>query len=566
MAALEPLGDRGRGERPQPRGGQFDRQRQAVDAATDLGDGLALGRVGDPVGERRASALHEQLLGGGGVERAHGHDRLAGDAERPAARHEHAHIAARGREVADHGPEVGDQMLGPVEHHEQPGGAEPLPEDAEGVAVTLAARADATDAERVADRGEDLAGGAQRSELHEPGAVGRAVQQRAGRLGGERGLADARRADQRHDPVRAQGRGERRELALASDDARHPGAHVGGMLRPAGGPELVRVPEHLRLELTDLRAGLQADLGQPGRERPVLVERLGVAARRVAGGHQLEDQLLAQGVLGHEHGQLGARLAGAAERHERGGTGPAEAVADRVQPARLDRRGVVDDLEVRERLAAPQPKRLVAEGQRRGRRQAGRVVGEAGEAVRVDRLGRDAEPVSRGLAHEDPAGGAGRAFGIEDGAELGEPHVQGAGDAVTAIGRPRRLDQRLRGDRRARADQQPREQGAFLRATWCAPVHQHGPEDGELHATTVPVLTPGNSAASRTPVVKLARRRAYELTSAQRVIDASAPMSTTARSSSWPPQSIVSAAPSRASMRSLPSPPESVSGPVPPVI
>jgi hypothetical protein len=133
-APLEALGDRGGRERPQPAGGQFDRQRQTVEA-TDLGDGRALGGVGDPVGERRASALQEQLLGGAGVERAHRHDRLAGDAERPAACHEDAHVAARGREVADYGTEVGDKMLGPVEHHEQPGGAEALAEDAEGVAA-----------------------------------------------------------------------------------------------------------------------------------------------------------------------------------------------------------------------------------------------------------------------------------------------------------------------------------------------------------------------------------------------------------------------------------------------
>ena len=87
-------------------------------------------------------------------------------------------------------------MLGVVEDDEQAGAVEALAQDPERVAVAdLVAGADAAHAERAADGGEHLAGGAQRAELDEPGAVGHAGEQRAGRLGGERRLADAGGAD-----------------------------------------------------------------------------------------------------------------------------------------------------------------------------------------------------------------------------------------------------------------------------------------------------------------------------------------------------------------------------------
>ena len=116
------------------------------------------------------------------------------------------------------------------------------------------------------------------------------------------------------------------------------------------------------------RARAEADVGEAAGELAVGVERLGVTARGVAGGHQLGDELLAQRVLGDERGQLGGRLVGAAERGERRGARAAQPVADRVQAAGLDGGGVVGEREVGERLAAPQRERLVAEGERLRRR------------------------------------------------------------------------------------------------------------------------------------------------------------------------------------------------------
>jgi hypothetical protein len=133
---------------------------------------------------------------------------------------------------------------------------------------------------------------------------------------------------------------------------------------------LVRVTEHLRLELADLRAGPQADVGEAAGELAVGVERLGVPARGLAGAHQFGDVLLAQRILGDERGQLGGGLVGAAQGRERAGARPAQAVAGRVQAAGLDGDGVVGQHEIGEGLAAPQRERLVArasasEGERR---------------------------------------------------------------------------------------------------------------------------------------------------------------------------------------------------------
>ena len=129
--------------------------------------------------------------------------------------------------------------------------------------------------------------------------------------------------------------------------------------------------------------GRRPTLGEAAGELAVGVERFRVAARGVAGAHQLGDELLAQRVLRDERGQLGGGLVGAAERGERRGARAAQPVADGMQAAGLDGRGVVGEREVLERRSPPQRERVARSGRaprpagcrprpRRGRRTAGR--------------------------------------------------------------------------------------------------------------------------------------------------------------------------------------------------
>ena len=235
-AVLEPLGDRGRRKRAHARGGKLNRERQAIDPVADLGDGVALGGVGDPVRPCRGGALHEQPLGGVRVERPYGHDRLAGEPQRPAAGHEDENAAARCSQLAGDGSQGRHEVLRVVEDDQQSGTAQPFAHDPEGVAVAVfAAGADPADAERIPDRGVDLVGTAQRPEVDEPRAVGHLVEQRPGRLRGEGRLTDAGGADERDEPVLAERARHGREVAVAPDDGRDPGADVGRVRRGSSG-------------------------------------------------------------------------------------------------------------------------------------------------------------------------------------------------------------------------------------------------------------------------------------------------------------------------------------------
>ena len=80
-AVVEAVGDLARGEQPQPGRRQFDGERQSVEAAADLRDGLPVGERGGRVGADGGRALREEavrLVGEEGLDRAH---RLAGDAQ-----------------------------------------------------------------------------------------------------------------------------------------------------------------------------------------------------------------------------------------------------------------------------------------------------------------------------------------------------------------------------------------------------------------------------------------------------------------------------------------------------
>ena len=82
-------------------------------------------------------------------------------------------------------------------------------------------------AERARDLGRDLRRVAERRQLREPHAVGVAVDEAAGSLEHQPGLAGPARADERHEPVTLDERRDSAELLLASDEARQLDRQVG---------------------------------------------------------------------------------------------------------------------------------------------------------------------------------------------------------------------------------------------------------------------------------------------------------------------------------------------------
>ena len=82
-------------------------------------------------------------------------------------------------------------------------------------------------AERARDLGRDLRRVAERRQLGEPHAVRVAVEETAGSLEHQAGLAGPARADERHEPVALDERRDLRELLLAADEARQLDRQVG---------------------------------------------------------------------------------------------------------------------------------------------------------------------------------------------------------------------------------------------------------------------------------------------------------------------------------------------------
>jgi hypothetical protein len=159
---VEALGDRAGGQRAQAARGELQRERQPVEPAADRRHRLLLPRRGPPAGPRRGGALLEQLAGGGRVERRNDDDRLAGHAERPPARDEHADARPRRGEVERHAAEPRHQVLAAVEDEQRLDLPQPLAQHGERVAVAVA---DAPQAQRRGRGRHDVVAAAQRLEL-----------------------------------------------------------------------------------------------------------------------------------------------------------------------------------------------------------------------------------------------------------------------------------------------------------------------------------------------------------------------------------------------------------------
>ena len=251
------------------------------------------------------------------------------------------------------------------------------------------------------------------------------------------------------------------------------------------------------LQLARRGARRQAELEQSRGEIAVGAERVDLAAGGVEREHQRADELLAQRVRGRQSPQLVDRLARPAELDQRACAGFLGLAAQVLEPPHLGPRELGVG-EVAERRAAPERQRAVEQFQRGGGGQRGRLAQAALEALRVDLLGRDLEPVAGAVANEQRGRGAAIAAGLEERAQVGHPHGQRARGDLARHALPRRLEQRVRRNGAAGGEQQAREDRALLRSGRRRAGRRPGdldrPQHAELHA---PDLTPAGGGRKR---------------------------------------------------------------------
>ena len=223
----QPLCHRGRREQPDPGRRELDRQRQAVEAADDLGHRLPVRRREHEVRPHRHRAFHEQPDGLGvhelrdvGDTRGRQRERrdrellLAGDPQRGTAGDDHRQLGRRAQEVGDD-RRPGDDLLEVVEDEQRVAVAEVLLDAVDRRPLRR------EQAERAGDRGRHEVRVRHGRERHEPGAVRVPLDavarqgQRQPRLAGPAGARErqeARPVEERHGVVDLPAPDEAREL------------------------------------------------------------------------------------------------------------------------------------------------------------------------------------------------------------------------------------------------------------------------------------------------------------------------------------------------------------------
>ena len=242
------------------------------------------------------------------------------------------------------------------------------------------------------------------------------------------------------------------------------------------------------LEAARRFAGREPELAQARHLVAVHGQRLDLAAGAVEGQHERAGQLLAQGVGRHEAAQLGHRLQRPAELDERPRARLLREAPQILQPPDLGLRPVLA-AEVAERRAAPQRERGVERLERRAGRLGGGGAHRPLEALGVDLVGTDREPVAGAVADEQRRRGAAVAVGLEERAQVRDPDRERACRHVARHAAPGGIEQRVGRHGAARIEQEPREDGALLRAgrgragRW--PGDLDRAEDAELHELTL---------------------------------------------------------------------------------
>ena len=192
-AVLQTSEHRRRGQQLDPRRGQLDRERQAVELVADLRDRGQVGLVRLEVRTHLARPLEEHADGGLARERARAELLLPGDAQPCAARHGDLQARARGDDRRERGRGF-DDLLEVVDDEQQPAAVEV------GDEALLEVALDVEEPERPRDRADDEAGVADRLERHEDDAVRELVRGRRGDREREARLPDPSRAGDREQP------------------------------------------------------------------------------------------------------------------------------------------------------------------------------------------------------------------------------------------------------------------------------------------------------------------------------------------------------------------------------
>ena len=213
-------------QQPGPRGGQLDRQRQAIQPRADLGNHRGIFRREREVGAHRLRACHKQRhcrvggqrLGRGGAwrgqgQRRHGQLVLARKMQRDPARHQRAQVRAL-RQQRGHQRRGTHNLLEVIEHQQQRF-------IAQRVLKQLGVRRAALhiQPQRLGNRRANLPGQGQGRQRHKAHAVAEIGRQLARDRQAEPGFARAARPRQRQQAhaVVAQARPRRSKLGLAPD-------------------------------------------------------------------------------------------------------------------------------------------------------------------------------------------------------------------------------------------------------------------------------------------------------------------------------------------------------------
>jgi hypothetical protein len=238
-------------------GGQFERQRDAVQASADRRDRRRLPLGDDKARLEQADALDQHLhrfgrrqrleigIRRGQRQRRHDVDLLAGNLQRLATARQDTDFRRRLQERRRERGAGGDHVLAVVEHQQQAPGLEMI-----GERLRELRAGSLLNAQHLGDRARDEKRIRDRRELDEPHAIGIGVVGVGRRLQREPGLADAADADQREQPASCQEPLDLGGFLVATDERRDLLREVVG--RPFERAQRGKVGPELRMhELID---------------------------------------------------------------------------------------------------------------------------------------------------------------------------------------------------------------------------------------------------------------------------------------------------------------------------
>jgi len=351
---VQPLRHLGRAHRPHPRGGELDRQRQAVDAVTDLGHGGLARQVGLEVGLDRPRPHHEQGARLGCRQWRDPPDPFPVNAERLAAGGQDHDLRAVRHDPVREPSGAGEHVLAVVQDQQQGPGSEVLDHallDREPLSVLHPERGRHSVAHRPAVR--------QRRELAQPDAVGEARTQRVGRLDGEPGLADPAHAGQRHQRGVGEQPADLGQRAATADEAGAPAGQVGDRLQVVRNQRRVLVEQLAVHGLGGLRRFHSQLVHQQPAQPPVDRQRVGLPPAEVERTHLQDGQGFSFREPAQQRLQRRDGIPAAAQLQQGIRAVLLRRQPQVVQPGKLRLHAQLRRVELGQGLSPPQPQRRV---------------------------------------------------------------------------------------------------------------------------------------------------------------------------------------------------------------